>query len=168
MVCLVKIFYARPRNELGWMGKSSLRETFQDFRSQLAENRTLIWVISSVFLRKAPFPGCRLTVPLCFTKQDRHWMGKIPQLPNVQPSQDGGHAVFGPHPQGGLPVPLLSPRRLRTPGHHHRCEVGMVERWQISEWVLEFYDFSFSSKISPWPPELLSGFLFRITSLKCS
>lgn len=63
---------------------------------------------------------------LC-TAQDCHRMGKIPQLPNVHAGQDGGHSVFGPHPEGGLPVPLLSPRRLRTSGHHHRCQVGFVD-----------------------------------------
>lgn len=54
-------------------------------------------------------------------------MGKIPQLPKVHTGQDGRHAIYGPHPQGGLPVPLLSPRRLRTSRHRHRCQVGIVD-----------------------------------------
>lgn len=39
-------------------------------------------------------------------------MGKVAQLPPVQPGQDGGHSFCGPEGESGLPVPLLSPRRL--------------------------------------------------------
>lgn len=66
-------------------------------------------------------------------------MGKIPQLPNVHAGQDGRHSVFGPHPEGGLPVPLLSPRRLRTSGHHHRCQVGFVDLLIIIDQVLPHF-----------------------------
>lgn len=54
-------------------------------------------------------------------------MGKIPQLPNVHAGQDGRRAILGPHPKGGLPVPLLSPRRLRTSRHRHRRQVAIVD-----------------------------------------
>lgn len=59
-----------------------------------------------------------------FMLQDCHWMGKNPQLPTIPPGQDGGHSLYGPDTQSGLPIPLLSPRRLRTSCHHHRCQVG--------------------------------------------
>lgn len=59
-----------------------------------------------------------------FMLQDCHWMGKSPQLPTIPPGQDGGHSLYGHDTQSGLPVPLLSPRRLWTSCHHHRCQVG--------------------------------------------
>lgn len=59
-----------------------------------------------------------------FMLQDCHWMGKSPQLPTIPPGQDGGYSLYGHDTQSGLPIPLLSPRRLRTSCHHHRCQVG--------------------------------------------
>ncbi len=53
-------------------------------------------------------------------------MGKSPQLPTLQPGQDGGHAVSGSESESGLPVPLLSSGRLRTSRHHHRRQVSDV------------------------------------------
>lgn len=56
-------------------------------------------------------------------------MGKVPQLPSLQPGRDGGHSLFGFESKSRLSVPVLSPGRLRAPRHHHRCQVSVIGLW---------------------------------------